>query len=99
MEQIMNYIKPELIVLIVVLYFIGIALKKSEKFKDWSIPFVLGGVGIALSALWVLATSPLGTPQDVAIAIFTAIVQGILVAGTAVYANQLKVQNSKKNNE
>ena len=29
MEQIMNYVKPELIVVAVVLYFIGIGFKKS----------------------------------------------------------------------
>lgn len=96
MEQIMNYIKPELVVLIIVLYFIGMALKKSQKVTDANIPFWLGGIGIVLCALWVLATSPLGTPQDVAIAVFTAIVQGVLVAGTSVYFNQLKVQQSKK---
>ena len=28
MEQIMNYVKPELVVVAVVLYFIGIGLKK-----------------------------------------------------------------------
>ena len=30
MEQIMNYVKPELIVVAVVLYFVGVGLKKSE---------------------------------------------------------------------
>ena len=30
MEQIMNYVKPELIVVAVVLYFIGMGLKKAE---------------------------------------------------------------------
>ena len=31
MEQIMNYIKPELVVVAVVLYFVGMALKKNNK--------------------------------------------------------------------
>ena len=30
MEQIMNYIKPELVVVAVVLYFVGMALKKAQ---------------------------------------------------------------------
>ena len=30
MEQIINYVKPELIVVAIVLYFIGIAVKQSE---------------------------------------------------------------------
>ena len=34
MEQIMNYVKPELIVVAVVLYFIGMGLKQSQTVKD-----------------------------------------------------------------
>lgn len=80
MEQIMNYVKPELIVVAVVLYFIGMGLKQAQAVKDKYIPIILGGTGIVLCAIWVLATSPLETGQDIAMAVFTAIVQGILVA-------------------
>ena len=48
MEQIMNYVKPELIVVAVVLYFIGMGLKKTQVVKDKYIPIILGCVGIAL---------------------------------------------------
>ena len=34
MEQIMNYVKPELIVVAVALYFVGAGLKKSEAVLD-----------------------------------------------------------------
>lgn len=34
MEQIINYVKPELIVVAIVLCFIGMGMKKSEKIKD-----------------------------------------------------------------
>ena len=34
MEQITNYIKPELVVVAFVLYFIGMGIKKSETIKD-----------------------------------------------------------------
>lgn len=40
MEQIMNYIKPELLVVAVVLYFIGMGLKKAQTFKDKYIPLI-----------------------------------------------------------
>ena len=33
MEQIMNYVKPELVVVAVVLYFVGIGLKNTEKME------------------------------------------------------------------
>lgn len=95
MEQIMNYVKPELIVVAVVLYFIGMGLKQAQAVKDKYIPLILGGAGIVLCAIWVLATSPLGTGQDIAMAVFTAIVQGILVAGLSTYINQIVKQANK----
>mgnify|MGYP005764538367 CR=1 FL=1 len=96
MEQIMNYVKPELIVVAVVLYFVGMALKQAQTVKDKYIPLILGGVGIALCAIWVLATSPLATGQDIAMAVFTALVQGILVAGLSTYINQIVKQSKKE---
>lgn len=95
MEQIMNYVKPELIVVAIVLYFIGMGLKKAEAVADKYIPLILGGVGIVLCAVWVLATGPLSTGQDIAMAVFTAIVQGILVAGLSTYVNQIIKQINK----
>lgn len=95
MEQIINYVKPELIVVALVLYFIGVGMKKSEKIKDKNIPLFLGILGIFLCAVYVIATSPLGTVQEVAMAVFTALVQGILVAGLSTYVNQLIKQANK----
>lgn len=93
--DIMNYVKPELIVVALVLYIVGEALKKSQKVKDNMIPFILGAGGIFLATIWVLANSPLGTTQEVLMAVFTAIVQGILVAGLSTYVNQL-IKQAKK---
>lgn len=95
MDQIMNYVKPELIVVAIVLYFVGMGLKKAEAVADKYIPLILGGVGIVLCAVWVLATGPLSTGQDIAMAVFTAIVQGILVAGLSTYVNQIIKQINK----
>ena len=88
MEQIMNYVKPELMIVAVVLYFVGMGLKQAQAVKDKYIPLILGAAGVVLCAIWVLATSPLGTGQDIAMAVFTAIVQGIIVAGLSTYVNQ-----------
>lgn len=93
--DIMDYVKPELIVVAVVLYIVGTALKKARTVKDNTIPFILGVGGIVLSAIWVLANSPLGTMQEVLMAVFTSIVQGILVAGLSTYTNQLIKQAQK----
>ena len=97
MEQIMNYVKPELLVLAVVLYFVGMWLKTAQAVKDKYIPLILGMLGIALCAVWVLATCPLKTGANIAMAAFTAIVQGILVAGLSTYVNQIIKQTKKEN--
>lgn len=95
MEQIVQYIKPELLIVSVILYFIGIWLKQAQTVKDKYIPLILGGLGIALCAVWVLATSPLRTGPEIAMAAFTAIVQGVLVAGLSTYVNQIIKQAGK----
>ena len=89
-----KYIKSELLILIPVLYFIGIGLKKS-KIPDKLIPLILGLASIALSSIWTFATSEVTSPKDIALAIFISITQGILLAGASVYVNQLYVQAKK----
>lgn len=95
MEQIMNYIKPELLMLSIVLYFIGNALKKAGTVKNKYIPLILGSIGILLCAIWVISSCPVGNLQQIASAVFTSIVQGILVAGLSTYVNQLIKQAGK----
>ncbi|EXG83466.1 MULTISPECIES: phage holin family protein [Lacrimispora] len=95
MEQIMNYVKPELIVVAVVLYFLGQAIKKSQTIKDKYIPLINGAVGIVLCGIYVLGTSSYQTGQEIAMAIFTAITQGVLVAGLSTYVDQIIKQSRK----
>jgi multidrug transporter EmrE-like cation transporter len=89
-----DYIKTELLILIPVLYFIGIGLKKS-KFSDKWIPLTLGLIGIFLSFVWIIATTDIYDIKSIALAIFTAVTQGVLIAGASVYANQLYIQSKK----
>jgi hypothetical protein len=86
-----EYIRPELLILVPVLYVLGAIIKDSAAIQNRYIPAILGGVGIALSLLYVL-----GTGDFSATGVFTAITQGILVAGAAVYTNELIVQLIKK---
>lgn len=95
MDQFIRYIDPALMVLIPVLYIAGFIIKNTRAVKDNYIPLLLGGLGILLAVLWVLATSDLASAQNVLLALFTAVVQGVLCAGCAVYADQLKKQASK----
>lgn len=95
MEQIMNYVKPELIIVAIVLYFLGMWFKQAAFIKDKYIPLVLGIVGIFVCGIWVAATSSFATAQDIALAVFTALVQGTMVAGLSTYVNQIIKQKGK----
>lgn len=96
MEQIMNYVKPELVVVAVVLYFVGMGLKKAQYFADKHIPVALGAAGVVLAALYVFGTSTVTNIQEMCLAVFTAIVQGLLVAGLSTYVNQIIKQIGKE---
>lgn len=90
-----EFIKPELLILIPVLYLIGMAIKKSN-LPDKFIPLILGVVGIVLSVIYLLSTEPIIGTQAVATAIFTAITQGVLCAGASVYVNQIIKQTKEE---
>lgn len=95
MEQLVKTIKPELLILIPVLYLVGVALKRSA-IKDKLIPLILGLSGVLLSVLYILATGSFEGFQSVLLGLFTALTQGILCAGASVYANQLYKQGKKE---
>lgn len=83
-----EFIKPELLILIPVLYLIGVAVKKSA-LADKFIPVVLGAVAVVLAGLYIFATTDISAGKDAAMAVFTALTQGILIAGASVYTNQV----------
>ena len=90
-----DFIKPELLVLIPVLYIVGRGFKKTSLIKDKFIPLLLGSISILLSGLYTFATSDVNGIKEITMAIFTAITQGILIAGASVYANQIYKQLQK----
>ena len=94
--QIKDYVKPELLVVAVVLYFIGIWMKQSEAVADKFIPALNGVIGIVICAVYVAATCTCSTGQEMAMAVFTAVTQGILVAGLSTYVNQIIKQSGKE---
>jgi len=86
-----NFIKPELLVFVPVLIIIGNFLKASFV-GDKHIPLILGGVSVVFSCVYILVMSG----ENVAHALITGFVQGILCAGVAVYGNQIFKQYTKK---
>lgn len=93
--NIIDFIKPELIVLIPVLYAIGVGVKHSE-INDKYIPRILAIVGISLSTIWVIGTSSISNFQEICLSLFTSIVQGILCAAGSVWFHQLIKQEKKE---
>lgn len=78
-----NYILDQALILIPVVYILGLFLKKSRVIKNKYIPLILLFFGIALSLLLVGLN-------------VQGIIQGILVSGTAVFANQIIKQSLKE---
>lgn len=96
LELLKEYIKPELMILIPVLYLLGVVGKKNKYFADKWIPIVLGVISIFLTGLYAFATSDINGVKEAIMLIFTTITQGILLAGAAVYANQIVKQSKEK---
>lgn len=94
-DIIKDFIKPELVILIPMLYIAGMGLKKTSILKDKFIPLTLGATSIILSGLYLFATTEITGSKEIAMALFTAITQGVLIAGASVYANQIYKQISK----
>ena len=90
-EQISQYIKPELYILVFVLYIVGKGLKRSLM-SDKYIPAVLGVCGVLLACIYVFSLNP----QNLLAALFSGITQGLLCAGGSVYINQIIKQLAKK---
>lgn len=82
MENLMNYITENALILIPVLYVLGAILKGTEKIDDKYIPIILLPVGVALSMFLVSFN-------------INGVIQGILVTGASVYANQIVKQINK----
>ncbi len=93
-EMLKEFVKPELIILIPVLYLLGTALKKSQ-ISDKYIPCILGAASVILCLMYIVGTSAINGFQEVIMAIFTGTTQGILCAGASVYVNQILKQSGK----
>ena len=87
-----NYIKPELFILVPVLIIIGKFIKDSA-IGNRHVPIILGVIGIVLSCGYLCIISG----ENIAQALITGAIQGILLAGASVYGNQIFKQYTNKN--
>lgn len=93
-ELVKEYISPELLILVPVMYFVGLGIKKS-KLKDNLIPLLLGVVSILLTGLYLFATMDYNSVKEVMLVIFSTLTQGVIIAALSVYFNQLYKQLKK----
>lgn len=77
--NLMDYIIKDAYILIPVLYVIGVFLKRTPRIPDWLIPWILLVLGMV--GAFFLSGMKLG-----------GVLQGVLVAGLTVFANQLYKQ-------
>ncbi|SDZ63220.1 Phage holin family Hol44, holin superfamily V [Evansella caseinilytica] len=74
--DIINFIMEEALILIPVLMILGKIIKNTPRVKNWTIPYILLVIGVALTSLI------LGFGIE-------SFIQGVLVTGTAVFGHQL----------
>lgn len=86
MEFLYDYIIEQALIVVPVLLVIGQILKNTPKMQDWLIPYILLIVGV------VFTIGIMGVNVQ-------AVVQGILVSGAAVFANQLFKQYISKDGD
>ena len=84
MEQIISYVKPELMVVSFALYFLGKWMKNSKRIKDKDIPLSLGGIGIIICGMYVTATCDLDSIRK----LYTDVVTGIHLQGLLSWMEQ-----------
>lgn len=83
MEMLKDYILDNALILIPAIYVIGAILKGTELVKDKYIPVILLPIGVILAMLLVGFN-------------VNGFIQGVLVTGVSVYANQLVKQALKE---
>ncbi len=94
MDELFSFVKADYTIIIAVLYFIGIGLRKLKVFPNNYIPLSITLIGIGLAALSSL--SRLSDYSNLASLAFDSIAQGILCAGMSVYVNEFIKHTRKK---
>jgi len=96
-SKIIEFIRPELFVLIIFLWCLGLFLKKAPKFNnDWMIPFILLGISLVITVIYIAVVMGEGFTSVV---IVTGIIQAVMIAALAVFGNELIKQGFQKRKE
>lgn len=91
MDIAIKYIKPELLVVVFILWYLGVKLKAIKGIPDFLIPFILLGVSIILALSYVLIVDGINP-----MAVWVGIIQGLVIAAVEGQAYQYKKQLTDK---
>ncbi len=85
--NIMDFIKPELFILVVFLYAVGLFVRNGPwKENSWLIPYILLVVSFVITLAYVAIFLGEGFSPPVIVAV---IIQSVLIAAVTVYGNEL----------
>ncbi len=91
---VLEFVRPELTILVVVAWCLGLFLKLAPKFKaEWTIPFIILGFSIIFTILYVGFVNDEGFT---AAGVVSSIMQGIIIASIAVFGNNIFKQSTIK---
>jgi hypothetical protein len=92
LNMVLQFVRPELLIVLVACYVLGLFLKQST-IKDWLIPFIILAFAIVLTILYIAVVLGEGLSGKV---IIVGFIQGLITAALAVFGNQLIKQAIEK---
>ena len=93
MNELIDFLRPELLILVVALWILGRFLKLAPWFpQDWMIPFILLGVSEVLTIVYVAIVAGEGFT---AAGVISSMIQGLIVVALAVFGNETIKQLTK----
>lgn len=93
-SMILQFIRPELLILVVFLWCLGLFLKKAPWFKaEWMIPFILLGASLIVTIVYMAVVINLGFSAEV---IVTGIIEAVIIAALTVFGNEAMKQITVK---
>ncbi|MGI6751065.1 MAG: phage holin family protein [Anaerovoracaceae bacterium] len=94
MDAIMQFIRPELFVLIIFLYAVGLFVRNGKwKENSWLIPYILLAISLMITIAYVGFVLGEGFSPSALVAM---IIQSVLIAAVTVYGNELIEQIKNK---
>ncbi len=93
-NTVLNFVRPELIILVIFVWCFGLFLKKTPAFKaEWIIPLILLAISVVFTVLYIGFVIGEGfTPASV----ISAVIQGVIIAALAVFGNEVFKQSTVK---